>query len=614
MRRGVLVGVLAAFLVGAGLMVPAEAVATKVQLIRTSGAPTSGIPLALTVRVANGLAGQKVWLEQKVGKKWKPVAKRKLGASKQVSLASALRLGAQRYRVHVFAKGNRKQAFRGFTLGVRPRVNPAPYINEAFTISGRLPVNGARPVKLQRRAGNSWTTVATKGASGAGSVAFARPGALTAATYRFLAPKKGKLKAFASPAVAAVAAQRNQLVSATPSGHDGNDNAQEASISGDGRYVVFQSWAGDLGPTDTNGLPDIYLRDLVTRKTVLISKGVGGAQSSAGSEDPEISNNGRYVVFTSSASNLVPVDGNGTFKDVFRYDRATGAMKLISHDAAGGGSTASSERPTVSADGSRIAYGSGATDLTSETDNNSSADVFLWTASTDTTVRISKPANNATNLGGGNNPRISADGKWIAFSGSSDDIAGASAATQSTFLRNVTAQTTARISPTGCSGDFSWPVGVANGGTDVVFYSSCPDVLPGDVLGEFDVYSKNMGTGVVTLVSHKLGGGFANGDAYGLMDMTPDGSRVAFSSDAADLVPGDGNGAVEDVFVWIRSTGKVALVSQARGAGGPVNGASNLPTISDSGRYVTWISQGQNMVPPGVDSDTDPDVYLRDLR
>lgn len=617
MRRAVLVGVLAVVLAATGLTAPAQAVVTQVQVTRTSGLPTSGVPLALTVKVPNGLTGQKVWLERKVPGKWVAVAKRTLPASKQVTLSSPLRLGVQKFRVHVFAKGNRKAAFRGMTLVGRPRVSPAPYVNESFSVGGRLPKNGARPVKLQKRTGTTWTTLATKSANAAGSVAFARPGASTAATYRLFAPKKGAKAAFTSAAVTVTPAQRNTLISTTPGGHDGNGGSLHVDISGDGRFVVFETAASDLGPTDSNGTSDVYLRDRVARKTVLVSRGVGGAQANGASHGPVISDNGRYVVYDSEASNLVGTDANGAIEDVFRYDRTTGTTLLISHDGNGGGANGDSESPSVSANGQRIAFSSGATDLLAITpDDNSSGDVFLWSQENNQHRRISKPANDATNGGGGNFPAISADGNWVAFQSGKDDLVGGSSTTAifNAFLRNVAAGTTALVSTSSCPSGLSSPIGVSNGGTYVAYFSTCEDVLPGDTLDHSDMFLRKMSGGAPTLISHKLGGGFSNGSSFGAGDITANGARVTFSSTATDLVASDGNGAIEDVFVWTRSSGVIALVSQSRGAGGPSNGVGDVPRISDSGRFVGWVSLGQNHLPVGVDTDTESDIYVRDLR
>lgn len=611
MRRAVLVGFLAVVLSAAGLSAPASAVPSQVTVTRTSGVPTSGVSLSLTVKVGNGLTGQRVWLEKKVGTKWKAVAKRKLPASKQVVLATGLRLGTQKYRVHVFKKGNRNQAFRAFTLAPKPKVTPAPYIGEAFAVGGRLPTNGVRTVKLQKKNGSSWGTIATKNANGAGAVVFARPGAPAKAIYRLFAPKKGTKKAFVSPPVAVTPAERTQLVSRAAAGGPGNEASEFASISGNGRFITFQSAANNLAPGDTYAGTDVYLRDRVARTTTLVSRGVGGP-SDGDSVEPVISHDGRFVAFASESTKLIAGDLNGK-KDIFRYDRVTRTTKLVSHAFGGVATNADSVRPEISADGTRVVFASAATTLTPDVDDNGASDIFLWNAGTDAHTRLSKPADNSTNKGGGQNPRISPDGKWVAFSSGSDDIAGASTATVSTFLRNVQAATTARVSTTTCTGGLTFPVGVSNGGGYVATSTTCQDLGPGEGNSSYDLFVRTMNGGAQVLVSHALDGDTGNASTSGHAQLSADGNRMVFASNAEDLVTNDGNG-FKDIFTWTRSTGKITLVSPRRDglSGSGANGDNTDAAFSANGKIVVWTSEATNVAVG--DSTAGPDIVYRDLR
>lgn len=619
MRRAAVIGVVAIALAASGLLVPAAAVVSQVQITRTSGTPTSGVPLTLLVAVANGVTGQEVRLERKAGTTWKTVSSRKLGSGKQVTLSTGLRLGRNALRVHVLARGNRAATFRSASVTARPLVRPAPYVNEAITISGRLPLSQKRTVTLQRTVGSSWTTVATKKSTGSGSVAFSRPGSVVTVAYRFVAPKSGTRKKFVSPGVVVSPQERTQLVSRNQAGNGPGDAASNQSeISGNGRFVVFRSLASNLGPTDTNGLADIYLRDRAAGTTRLVTRGVGDVPADGPSDEPTISGDGRFVVFTSTASNLVASDANGPIKDVFRFDRATGSVTLISHDSTGGSATADANRPSVSADGSRIAYTSESTDVTGELDDNGVADVFLWSAATDAAIRISKPFDGATDDGGGSNARISGDGKWVAFASSGDsNITAGSPSTplSNVYLRNVTTATSALVSGTACSaGGFSAPLGVTDGGTQVAYYSSCNDILPADTGDDLDVFVKTMAGGAVTLVSHRFGGGFPDGGSFGGDgSMTPDGSRITFSSRATDLTPAAGD-VNEDVFVWVRAGGAITQVSHRMDALGAFSstGENERPSISDDGRFVVWTSKATNAAK--YDTTSGQDIYARDLR
>ena len=127
------------------------------------------------------------------------------------------------------------------------------------------------------------------------------------------------------------------------------------------RYLVFTSRT-DLIPTDTNGRRDIYWRDLRTGEMKVISRSSSGAQGNADSTDASISENGRYVVFRSLATNLVAGDGNAA-ADIFRRDLVTGRTVRVSVDAGGGDSNGPSLTPAISATGRYVVFASSATDL-----------------------------------------------------------------------------------------------------------------------------------------------------------------------------------------------------------------------------------------------------------
>ncbi len=139
-------------------------------------------------------------------------------------------------------------------------------------------------------------------------------------------------------------------------------------LSADGRFVVFTSSASDLVAGDTNGATDVFVRDLSTGTTQLVSVGNSGAQGDAGSFNPSISADGRYVAFASSADNLVSGDTNGV-SDVFVRDLVNHTTTLVSVDNGQGptpvqGDGASFD-PSISADGTKVAFTSDASNLSS---------------------------------------------------------------------------------------------------------------------------------------------------------------------------------------------------------------------------------------------------------
>src|SRR5262249_32007494 len=134
------------------------------------------------------------------------------------------------------------------------------------------------------------------------------------------------------------------------------------SVSADGRYVAFHSDATNLVFGDTNGCTDVFVYDRQTGATARVSVASDGAQGNAGSVDPSVSGDGRFVAFHSAASNLVPGDTNGV-TDVFVYDRQTGATARVSVASDGTQGNASSLEPSVSGDGRFVAFYSAASNL-----------------------------------------------------------------------------------------------------------------------------------------------------------------------------------------------------------------------------------------------------------
>ena len=159
------------------------------------------------------------------------------------------------------------------------------------------------------------------------------------------------------------------LVSVAIDGSESSGHSEEVSISADGRYVAFRSWASNLVNGDTNNLPDIFVRDLQTNQTTRVSVASDGTQANNFSFNPSISADGRYVAFTSWANNLVSGDTNGG-RDIFVHDRQTGATTRVSVATGGGQAAADSQRPSISADGRYVAFESDASNLVSGDTNN----------------------------------------------------------------------------------------------------------------------------------------------------------------------------------------------------------------------------------------------------
>lgn len=190
-----------------------------------------------------------------------------------------------------------------------------------------------------------------------------------------LAP--GSFGSFRGIHVRDVKKRRTARISLRPDGGAPDGDCTAASISANGRFIAFQSDATDLVPGDTNGRRDVFLHDRKKRTTHRISVRTGGAQGTGGdAEGPEISSDGRFVVFTSDMNDLV--DGDGNFApDVFLHDIRAGTTIRVSQDAQGGDANGLNFGGTVSDGGTTVAYISSAADI-DPPDDNQETDIFLF--------------------------------------------------------------------------------------------------------------------------------------------------------------------------------------------------------------------------------------------
>ncbi len=205
----------------------------------------------------------------------------------------------------------------------------------------------------------------------------------------------------------------NLRASIANDGAQANQFSTEPSVSADGRYCVFRSQATNLVVSDTNGVDDIFLRDLELGTTELISVGAAGVQANNYSYWPDVSDDGRYVVFQSMASNLVTGDTNGS-TDIFVRDRVLATTTRVSVATNGTAGTGTSQNSKISGDGRFIVFQSDAPVLV-EGDTNGLTDVFLRDTLLGTTTRISVSDAGVQGTGSSSAPQISDFGAWTTF-------------------------------------------------------------------------------------------------------------------------------------------------------------------------------------------------------
>jgi hypothetical protein len=225
-----------------------------------------------------------------------------------------------------------------------------------------------------------------------------------------------------------------------------NDISGECSISNDGRYVSFLSSATNLVEEDTNDRTDIYVKDRLTGVTTRVSDDSAGNQGNNHALYGSLSGDGRFVVFASDATNLVANDTNGT-RDIFVHDRTTGATTRVSVDSDGKQANGRSTYPRISHDGRYVVYSSSSTDLVAD-DFNGFYDVFLHDRDTGNTSRVSLDALGLESNGTSPESAISANGRYVVFtSGATNLIPGGSNGAGHIYIRAIPELTVAAVVP-----------------------------------------------------------------------------------------------------------------------------------------------------------------------
>src|SRR5215472_13804035 len=282
------------------------------------------------------------------------------------------------------------------------------------------------------------------------------------------------------------------------------------SISADGRFVAFQSSASNLISSPPTGADNIFLRDNQSGITTLVTVSMDGTTGGNGrSGSPGITPDGRFVVFESDASNLVANDSNGK-RDVFLRDLQTGVTRLVSVNVAGTLSgDGDSVLPSVSNDGRFVAFNSRSSNLVATPDNNGLSDVFLRDMQNGVTRLVSiNDAGTATGNSGSGGASISADGRFVAFYSTASDLVGPADNNfqADVYVRDMETGTTRLVSVnaagTDRGNDFSeFPVISANGGF-VAFVGLAQDLVPGvAAVHALNVFVRDLQAGVTSLVS-----------------------------------------------------------------------------------------------------------------
>jgi len=395
------------------------------------------------------------------------------------------------------------------------------------------------------------------------------------------------------------------LISLALDGSEADGASFTPAISGDGRSVAFASAASTLVSGDTNGTEDVFVYDRLSRTTERVSLSSLGEQGNGDSYSPAISADGRYVAFTSSASNLTAGDDNGEL-DVFVRDRVAQTTVLASVGPHGTMGDGPSVAPSISGDGRLVAFESDADTLV-RGDTNGTGDVFVHDLATDATRRLSVGGNEQQTESPSFGPAISADGSSVAFESFSsrlvpDDTNGA----LDVFVADVPTGSITRVSLAtdgGLANDRSYSPSISADGRAVAFASFATNMVADDTNGLLDVFLRRRDQQTTTRLS--VGPDGAQGDGLSFAPVvSADGALVVFSSEAGNLVRGDSN-RTRDVFVASTATGAVTRLSRPGGSRAQGDGPSLGPVVDGSGAMVAFATFATNLVPGDTNGQSD---------
>jgi Tol biopolymer transport system component len=390
-----------------------------------------------------------------------------------------------------------------------------------------------------------------------------------------------------------------------------------ASISADGRWVAFTSYAGNLvaGQVEPYATADVFLYDRITGATTLVSHAAGSpVQAGAGcSENLKISADGSRIVFACSATDLVPGQG-GNNPNVFLYDRATDTTAVVSHLA--GSATAAglvTEPVDISADGNRVIFGSNATGMVAGEIEAGDTDIYLYDHATGGIALVSHAAGAAATQADdfSYEAAISADGGRVAYTSYARNLVagqvqGNESYDSNVFLYDIASGTTLLVShklssaTTAGNGSSNRP-SLSADGRYVAFETRATDLIGGDPAEWLDVFLFDRTTGLNVLVSRASTspGTPANATSED-PQVSSDGSFVVFRSEATDLLPGPaGPFRSSGLFLWERASGAVGLVA----------GEAGDFRVATGGSWIAFTSQATGLT-PGLDANSSEDVFL----
>jgi Tol biopolymer transport system component len=362
-------------------------------------------------------------------------------------------------------------------------------------------------------------------------------------------------------------------VSVSSTGGQGDRQSGEAAVSGNGRYVVFTSFATNLVlPPLFPNTSQIYRRDLLLGITEQVSVGPGNVSGDDSSSRPAISFDGRYVAFGSFATNLMAVTQINPFQVYVRdMNAAPGSgIQVVSQDALGNSGDDVSAGPSISADGRYVAFESMAT-IFGDTHTSGVNKIYRRDMNGTSIIPISVTPTGGDPTSQPNPPPPAPP----------------------TQFGSVTAS-------------------ISADGSVIAYASDCTNILPGDTNMKVNVFVATVGTGgaITTKLASHNSAGVTGTDTSASPSISADGLTVAFQSKATDLIPTNLNSGFFDIYVYSMADGSVALVSVNSQGIQPAQATSLHPSLSSDGRFVAFESTASNLVVG--DTNLTDDIFIRD--
>jgi uncharacterized repeat protein (TIGR01451 family) len=365
-------------------------------------------------------------------------------------------------------------------------------------------------------------------------------------------------------------------------------------LSADGTWLAFLSSANNLvtGASDSNGTADVFLYNRTTAAMSLVSHSSFGLLSAAGAaSEPLISADGSYVGFLTTSTTMISglSDTVGT-PDLFLWERATGALTLVSHPYTSSTTAIGASAPAMSADGNWLAFSTTATGVVpSYTDSNGVADIFTWQRAFNVSFLVST-AGLSTGNQASQGVALSADGRYVAFLTRASNIINGGTDTNSSVDVILSDRTTLNkrlvshipTSTATAANGIAKTVAISADGSRVSFLSTATNLVTGqiDATGTYDLFVFDNATSQVRLASHRLASETTaptTGSDGGFLSST--GKVTVFQSTDSGLVSGDFNGR-QDVFLWTDETGTDLAIAKTDGVSSLIPGQTATWTIT----------------------------------